>query len=251
MKATESVAVVMPVWNEGAGIAEFIIELRDSFEPSQVFFVVVDDASSDNSVAVLKDLENQGFPVRIIQNTTNLGHGPSTHKALSLGVSENPKFVISIDGDGQFLGVDVRRVYELISGGGEVAIVEGVRVRRGDPLYRKIVTIFTRVLVFAKSGQLPRDANTPLRAYTTEALSVLLEIVPNHVLIPNLMFSVISRRKKMQISQLEVTSIPRRGGNEIGSTWGKGIKIFPSKRFITFCVQAFSQWLSFTVRART
>jgi len=250
MKATESVAVVMPVWNEEAGIAEFIIEIRDSFEPSQVFFVVVDDASSDNSVAVLKDLEKQGFPVRISQNETNLGHGPSMQKALTLGVSENPKFVISIDGDGQFLGVDVRRVYELIRGG-EISIVEGVRVGRGDPFYRKMVTIFTRVLVFAKSGQLPRDANTPLRAYTTEVLSDLLEIVPNHVLIPNLIFSAISRIKKLQISQIEVTSIPRRGGNEIGSTWGKGIKNFPSKRFITFCVQALSQWLSFTVRART
>ena len=68
MKAIESVAVVMPAWNEEAGIVEFLTEIRDSFETKQVFFVVVDDASSDNSVAILRQLEKQGFPVRISQN---------------------------------------------------------------------------------------------------------------------------------------------------------------------------------------
>ena len=249
MKAIEYIAIVMPAWNEEAGIVEFLTEIRDSFETKQVFFVVVDDASSDNSVAILRQLEKQGFPVRISQNVKNLGHGPSTYKALSLGVSENPKFVISVDGDGQFLGVDVRRMYELISLE-ESFIVEGVRIGRSDPLYRKITTILTRILVLIKSGQLPQDANTPLRAYRTETLKYLLEMVHDQVLVPNLMFSVISRRKKINISQIEVTSIPRRGGNEIGSTWGKSQKFLPSKRFMGFCVKSFRQWVIFKVRAK-
>jgi hypothetical protein len=177
----------------------------------------------------------------------NLGHGPSTLKALKLGLAENPKYIISIDGDGQFLGEDVRKVFSLIQEG-NCSIVEGIRISRGDPFYRKLVTRLTKALVFSKSFRMPKDANTPLRAYTNESLASLLQAVNDQSLIPNLMFSAVSRRLKMTIVQTDVRSIPRRGGDEIGSTWGQGLKFLPTKRFLLFCLKAFKQWLVFDVR---
>jgi glycosyltransferase involved in cell wall biosynthesis len=247
MKSLDSLVVVMPAWNEEAGITDFLLELRKSLGLSEILFIVVDDASTDNSIEKLQSLESSGFPLQIYRNSVNLGHGPSTLKALELGLSENPKYIISIDGDGQFLGEDVKRVFCLIQEG-NCSIVEGIRISRGDPFYRKLVTRFTKALVFSKSFQIPRDANTPLRAYTRESLAILLQSVNDQSLIPNLMFSATSRRLKMSITQTDVKSIPRRGGDEIGSTWGQGFKFLPTKRFLLFCLKAFKQWLVFDVR---
>ena len=239
----------MPAWNEASGIGEFLNEIHEAFTGVEHSFVVVDDASTDNTVEVLGRLQAEGLPLHIQRNPGNMGHGPSTVNALRTGHKSGSGTVIALDGDGQFLGSDIRHCYESFLES-EAQIVEGVRTRSTDPLYRKVTSFATRFLVWTSCGSFPRDANTPLRVYRAEVLEKLLDHLPEQSLTPNLMISSIVRVKKLKLLSVEVSFIDRRGSNPQSTSWGRSKSYLPSKRFVVFCIKATRSWLRFNPRSK-
>lgn len=233
--------VVMPAYNEAEGIAGFIREVLAAFDDSEASVIVVDDASSDGTEAVLASLREEGLPVTAIRNERNFGHGPSTIRALASGLMTGQDVVVAVDGDGQFRGPDIARVASLVRTSG-ADVVEGTRVGRGDPLYRRAVSGVTRILVRNACGQSPRDANTPLRAYRRQRLEQLLDAIPEDAMTPNLLISASVRQKGWQIIETEVASLQRRGASGVGTTWGASRYQLPSRRFLLFCGRALAQW---------
>lgn len=235
-----NVAIVMPAYNEESGIKIFLHELYDSFKDKQVEFIVVNDCSKDGTFAAVQQLSSTGFPVTVHTNEVNSGHGFSTIAALKFGLATNAEAIIAIDGDGQFNGADVRKVYEALSPA--VDIVEGVRTQRHDPLFRRLVSLATRFLVFTRSGKWPKDANTPLRAYNASTLQQIITVVPADTPIPNLYISAYTRKNKIPKVELIVESRSRIGEEVTGTTWGKGLSWLPTKRFVNFTVSATKSW---------
>jgi dolichol-phosphate mannosyltransferase len=244
---TSKLVVVMPAWNEEEGIEEFIEEISSSLDSWDLKFVVVNDCSSDATSKIITKMIERSYPIFLYENQLNLGHGPSFIKAMQIGLSLNPDLVLTVDGDGQFLGKDLARLADLMNPLSNIKVIEGVRNGRSDPYYRKFVTFATRILIFSKTGVLPRDANSPLRVYESETLRRILQCLSSDITIPNLLISLICRRWKLNYLEVEVTSLPRRGENVIGNTWGGKIKFIPTKRFFKFCIVAVGQWNSFKV----
>ena len=238
-----TIAVVMPAWNEAEGISEFITELHDSLAQWEPTFFVIDDKSTDNTAHTIQGLEASGLPVTVHTNTNNLGHGPSTFRALQAGLRTKADAIIALDGDGQFIGSDVNSVVSTLFATG-ADVVEGVRRSRNDPFYRQAVSAITRTLVWSRARGWPVDANTPLRAYRPETLEFLLGRIPDSASTPNLLISAICRQAGLTIIELPVRSIPRRGSDQQGSTWKAKNKSLPSKRFVKFCMRAAREWLS-------
>lgn len=236
--------VVMPAWNEAAGLSEFLEELFEHLVDWHPQFVIVDDCSLDSTVDVALTLKQSGFPLDLVENSRNVGHGPSTVKALREGLQSGADVVVAVDGDGQFLGRDVRRLVQEFSDS-KVDIIEGVRKSRGDPLYRQIVSVTTRLLVATRSSKVPADANTPLRVYSRAALEKILPMVPADARTPNLIISSLVRHWNFRILEMPVSSIPRRGGDPAGSTWGQKHVRLPSRRFMIFCFRAAWDWVSY------
>ena len=235
--------IVMPAWNEARGIGDFLHELNAQISLSELEFIVVDDCSSDGTPDAVRAVAAVDLKVSLIQNAVNLGHGQSTLTALRLGLDSGADVVVAVDGDGQFLGRDVARVIDALSSNG-ADIAEGVRCGRRYPLYRQAVSSATRALVWSRCRVLPSDANTPLRAYRSSTLRRLLDVVPGSAATPNLIISALARRGRMSIVEIQVESLPRRGGDPAGSTWGKSLRQLPSKRFVSFCALATWQWFS-------
>ena len=236
-----SVVVVMPAFQESEGIASFITELSDNLKDLGAHFIVVDDFSSDKTSEAALALKDTGISISVIRNNQNLGHGPSTVLALRLGSQMNLDYVIAIDGDGQFVGRDVRTLVDTLQSV-NCDVVEGVRTNRNDPVYRQTVSFLTRCLVWSRTRDWPMDANTPLRAYRQDALKIILDEISSDSMTPNLLISTFSRKTNMSISEVPVQSIPRRGTSSIGTTWGRTPRQIPSRRFIRFCLSAFRQW---------
>lgn len=244
-----TVSVVMPAWNEAEGIGVFIRELNKSLLPWSPSFVVVDDCSTDGTAQVVRELATRGIDISVISNAENRGHGPSTLMALRLGQESGSQVIVSVDGDGQFRGEDVAEVVRVLLRGG-VDIVEGVRRDREEPAFRRIVSAATRFLVWTRVRCWPADANTPLRAYTRKVLGNLLERVPVDAVTPNLLFSAMSRVDGITVSEVPVTSLPRRGISEVGNTWGTRRKSLPSRKFLAFCSKAALEWTRTPLRAQ-
>jgi len=243
-----SVTVVMPAYNEEEGIAGFIAELATELQSFEPKFIVVNDLSTDSTEVRLKDLAASGKPVEVHTNLVNLGHGPSTLRALNFGLTSHSAIVVAIDGDGQFLGSDVARLIQLMIEDPKIDVIEGVRQHRDDPAYRVIVSSVTRNLVWSRARVKPIDANTPLRLYRRKALIQLLEKLPQNSMTPNLLISAKTRRQGAIYSEIDVRSIPRRGSDTGGSTWKSKTASLPSKRFIKFCTRAAVQWVSTPIK---
>jgi len=235
-------AIVMPVFNEAEGIEEFINEIRFCFRSVNPMFITIDDCSTDATWLVLSEMKKKSDDLILAQNQVNLGHGQSTIRALKLGLLEKPKYIMSVDGDGQFLGNELLNFYKTFSSSNS-NYAEGNRINRQDPWFRKFISLVTRVMVLAKSGKKSIDANTPVRIYKAETLENLIENIENTSLVPNLRMSIIVRKIGNEIFTFNLSNIPRRGSSSQGSSWGSGGTILPSRRLFKFCKKAIKEFL--------
>lgn len=232
------VAICMPAFNEADGLPGFIAEISGAFADCTHLLVIVDDCSSDATATLVAAL---GADLCLIRNETNLGHGRSTVIGLREALRRGVPWILAADGDGQVRGADLRRVFDTAVEG-NLDVVEGVRIARGDPLYRTAVSSTTRLLVRLRCGRAPADANTPVRCYRAQALERLLAGLPEGALTPNLFFSARARSGALRLAEVPIAWLPRRGGEQRSVSWQSRMRRLPSRRFVTFSIQAATQW---------
>jgi glycosyltransferase involved in cell wall biosynthesis len=238
-KLKPEVALVMPVFNEADGIAEFLEEINAAFDELTV--VVVDDHSTDTTAAVIAGLTVDHLSLWVETSEHNRGHGPSTLKALRLGLATGARVIVAVDGDGQVHAEEIRKLLvHFFQCGGDV--MEGVRTGRHESSYRAVTSWATRVITRVRARGMVQDANTPFRVYAPDALSRLLDAIPHESMVPNLWMTVAARRLGLVVNSTTVETRPRRGTTATGSTWGKSRVSLPSRRFVRFCVQATTEW---------
>jgi glycosyltransferase involved in cell wall biosynthesis len=234
-----SVAVAIPAYNEAEGIAGFVQEIDRALTPHvrALHIIVVDDASTDGSRELLEGLGPQlEAALEVHTNPANLGHGPSVLAAYRRALDHHPDYVLQVDGDGQFLGSDLRRLLVLLLD--EAHAVSGVRRFRQDPWFRMAMTRLLRVYVRLSFGVGARDPNCPLRGYEAELLRDLLAALPEECLIPNLYLTVVAARRGLALLEVDVSHRVRRGSSLLGSTWGRSVASPIPLRLVRFSLAA-------------
>lgn len=103
-------SVIIPMYNEERFIGELLADLVDNLSASHIDFqiVVVDDGSSDNSVAIVR-----AFPdsrISLLTLKVNLGKG----NAVKVGI-QNSKgdFLLIQDADREYLPKDIPKLFNL------------------------------------------------------------------------------------------------------------------------------------------
>ena len=230
-------AIVMPVFNEEDGIQEFITEIDKEFSGISHYICIVNDCSTDDTGLKLTELTKKIDSIMVETNRSNMGHGPSTVRALKIGMELKAKIIMSVDGDGQFLAREMLDFFNQFEVGSAV-YAEGIRMDRQDPWFRKVISILTRIIVLLKSLKFSKDANTPCRIYNHTTLTLFMEKIPERAITPNLTMSITSRKMKTRILEYPLTNIPRRGVTNVGSSWGTKSTFLPSRRLVTFCKNA-------------
>ncbi|MBK8229941.1 MAG: glycosyltransferase family 2 protein [Candidatus Eisenbacteria bacterium] len=132
----DSLSIFFPAYNDWGTIASMVIlahevarELTPDFE-----VIVINDASPDHVDLILDELRSiypQTF--RVVKHEKNRGYGG----ALKSGFAAASKdFVFYTDGDAQY---DVREIRLLWAKRTDVDLVNGWKIKRSDPLHRKVV----------------------------------------------------------------------------------------------------------------
>ena len=158
--------VVLPAYNEATRIRPVITDIaRKGYN-----MVIVNDGSSDNTLDVIKQVKKE-FPdkIHIFSLMINRGVGIATQTGFEAVLRFNPKYVVSMDSDGQHSADDLDEMIKpLVSGEAEAVI--GVRPFEDMPKTRSfansvmnfLTKIFYRVDV--------SDSQTGFRAITVNAL---------------------------------------------------------------------------------
>ena len=234
----EHIVVVMPAYNEAPGIEEFLLEIHQHVAPlaSRLDIVVADDRSTDATAAVVDALGVER--VQVLTQARNRGHGPTALAAYVAGMQLSPDLVVHVDGDGQFTGEDIACVIDALEATG-ADVVHGVRRGREDPWFRRALSFGLRAAVRPFAGRGVPDINTPLRVYRPEVLQQLIDAVGADAIVPHVHFSLAEARCALQVAYVPVRSLPRRGGETVGTMWGgSGRPKLPPKRLRSFVRKA-------------
>ena len=158
--------VVLPAYNEATRIRPVLVDIASK----GYNMVIVNDGSSDNTLEVVKQVKKE-FPdkIHIFSLMINRGVGIATQTGFEAVLRFNPKYVVSMDSDGQHSADDLDEMIKpLVTGEAEAVI--GVRPFEDMPKTRSfansvmnfLTKIFYRVDV--------SDSQTGFRAITVDAL---------------------------------------------------------------------------------
>jgi dolichol-phosphate mannosyltransferase len=119
----EKVEIIIPVYNEEAGIGAFHQQLRAVVDglPYPFGFIYVNDGSSDGTQAQLETLCAADDRVRVIELSRNFGH----QAAITAGLDQaDADAVITMDGDGEHPPEMIPEMLALAESGYEVVLAQ-------------------------------------------------------------------------------------------------------------------------------
>jgi glycosyltransferase involved in cell wall biosynthesis len=160
------ISVVIPLFNEEESLPElhdWIVRVMEANAFSyEILFI--NDGSTDESWAVIKQLSDKNSCVRGINFTKNQGKTA----ALQTGFERTKgEVVITMDADLQDSPEEIPELYKMIKTDG-FDLVSGWKQKRHDPLVKTIPTKFFNALARYFSGIQLHDFNCGLKAYNAK-----------------------------------------------------------------------------------
>ena len=158
--------VVLPAYNEATRIQPVI----DSIAEKGYNMIIVNDGSTDNTLDVIKQSKRK-YPnqIHIFSLMINRGVGVATQTGFDAVFKFNPKYVVSMDSDGQHSAEDLDNVITPLVTGQAQAVI-GVRPLKDMPFTRNFANTVMNILTRLFYGVNVSDSQTGFRAITIEAL---------------------------------------------------------------------------------
>lgn len=197
------ISIVIPVYNEeknlpllAKGIFSVMSNLGEKFE-----VILVDDGSTDKSLAVMQDLRNSYPQIRIIKFERNCGQTAAFDCGFKAVKGD---IIVTLDADLQNDPNDIPRMVEKLK---DCDMVYGWRRKRQDPLMKLISSKIANYIRNKLSGEDIKDTGCSLKAYKKDCLNTLKLYTGMHRFLPTLV-----KLEGFKVAELEVSHHPRRYG---------------------------------------
>ena len=165
-----SLSLIIPAYNEAAGIREAIREADEALgRLARAYEVlIVDDGSTDATAEVAAEVARTRPNVRVVGHTHNRGYGAALRTGFEAARFDRVAFT---DADCQFYLDDLALLVPLTD---RVPLAVGYRVNRQDVWRRRFFSWGYNVLVRWLLGTRVRDCDCALKVFRKEALANLL-----------------------------------------------------------------------------
>jgi len=230
------ISVVIPVYNEEENLEPLLAELYPVLNQIGSAFEVicVDDASTDNSFAVLQKLTEKYAQLRIIQHRMNCGESAAEAAGFAKARGE---WIVTMDADQQNDPADIPT---LLQASGNVDAVCGIRRKREDDWIKRISSRIANGFRNWATGDVIADAGCTFRAIRRDALVEVPIFNGMHRFLPTLL-----RLQGFKVAEIPVNHRPRTRGESkygIGNRMFRGLvdccailwfrrRCFPAQRF--------------------
>jgi glycosyltransferase involved in cell wall biosynthesis len=205
-------SVVVPCFNEEGNVRRVVGEAvevgRDVAKELEV--IVVDDGSTDETGAIVRDLASSVPEVRIVSHPRNRGYGAAVRSGLEASTMDT---VFLTDGDGQFDLRELPRALRLLR---EYDVVAGYRADRRDGWWRDLWGRTWTAIVNQAFGLDVRDVNCAFKL-VPQALVRVSDLRSEGALISAELLAE-ARRAGLSIGECPVTHYRRTSGRQTGAS---------------------------------
>lgn len=175
-------SIVIPVYNEEESLKRLSERLMPVLEKTGKTFEVIytNDGSKDNSINILRDLQNQ-YPkhVRIIDFGGNYGQ----HMAIMAAFSEvRGQVVINLDADLQNPPEEIPKLLEKFEEGHDM--IGSYRLKRSDQAWRHWGSRFANKVRYILTGTNMKDQGCMFRAYSRSIVDQIVSGTESSTFIP-------------------------------------------------------------------
>jgi len=217
MDQAPEVSVVVPCHNEAANLRELVAGIRTALAPAGVAYeiVVTDDASTDGSWDVLKELAAGEPRLRVQRFAANCGESAASWAGMQ---AARGRIIVTIDADLQNDPADLPRFLAALA---DADCVCGTRIEgrgAGDGLVRVVSSRIANAVRRRLAGDDITDAGCTYRAFRRECLANVRFFKGIHRFLPTLM-----RMEGFRVREIPVANRPRVAGQ---SHYGVGNRVF-------------------------
>ncbi len=202
--ATLDLSVVVPAYNEAESLPDLLDAIAAAVRPLELSYevIVVDDGSSDETAAVLRELSARHPELIGVRFSRNFGKAA----ALSAGFQRaRGRYVVTMDADLQDDPAEIPRLLAKLEEGYD--LVSGWKQDRKDPFIKNQTSRLFNLVTSRAVGLRLHDFNCGLKAYRREALAAVRLYGELHRFIPAQV-----HRGGFRVTELPVRHHPRRYG---------------------------------------
>jgi dolichol-phosphate mannosyltransferase len=217
MLPNSHISLVMPMHNEAENIGPLLREIIAVFDMTVKInyeIIIVDDASSDGSIAMVEQEKNRYFTdqkpvylseIALLRQPVQSGQ----FKALIRGISEaGGDLIITMDSDLQQDPADLPRLLQMMEA---YDLVCGVRAARHDGIARRICSKIANGFRNMITGDSTADSGCMFRVMRAACVAAILPCDGRLFGCEALFFPLLIRRKGFRVREAPVTH--RRRGN--------------------------------------
>jgi len=215
-----SLSVFFPCYDEAENIERVVGKATEVLDRlvGDWQIIIVDDGSADATGKIADRLAAGDERISAVHHERNRGYGVALRSGFA---AASKQYVFYTDGDGQF---DIAQLCELLERIGSADIVSGYRLKRRDPLLRRLSAacwgwLVQRVLKFRC-----RDVDSAFKLYRREVLDHI-ELKSTGALIDA---EILARATRLgcTIRTVPVKHLPRLAGKQTGARLGVIIRAF-------------------------
>ena len=160
--------IVIPAFNEEKTIEKVLSKLLINYDN----IVVVDDASGDDTLRIIKKLD-----VIVLSHLINRGQGASLKTGITYAVKNGADAIVTFDSDGQHNSIDIENLLLPLKNK-EVEVVLGSRfikknLTKNMPGLRRLILKFAVIFTKFTSGLDITDTHNGLRAFSSKAAKLI------------------------------------------------------------------------------
>lgn len=201
--SAESVSIIIPAFNEEAGLGRVLAGLEE-WQSRGAEVIVVDDGSTDGTSELA---ESAG--VRVIRHRTNKGYGAALKSGIRAAGGE---IIVTLDSDGQHDPNDIRRLLEDLPGSDMVVGMRG-KGSHAPSLRKPGKWILAQVANYLAQTQIP-DLNSGFRAIRASTLKRFLHILPNGFSFSTTLTLALFK-EGYNVAYVPITAAPRTGRSTV------------------------------------
>ena len=216
-----NISAFFPAYNEEKNIANTVHKAKAVLEQlaGDYEILVINDGSSDQTLAVARGLEAEFPKVKVINHEINRGYGG----ALKSGFyNARYEWVAFTDSDGQF---DFSELSKLLEKSSDSDLVVGYRLKRVEGFIRKLNARLWGILIWLVFGLRVKDIDCAFKLIKKDVFDHIPKLESNGALISAELL-IRCRKADLKIAQVGVHHYPRLEGNPTGANLNVIIKAF-------------------------